>query len=100
MTTVVDCVKYLPTKSSIYACFACLWARKFPSFTAQVVGKIVQSFEDAVRSREYVKAELLLRFLVELANVHLVDEVQSTRWPTLKPNCAIGISLRISVINN
>eukprot|EP00438_Fugacium_kawagutii_P030364 Skav223247 [mRNA] locus=scaffold2231:483577:485202:+ [translate_table: standard] len=67
-TTILDCAKCLPIKLGIYAAWCSKMAEKHPKWAAALVKKTMEDLGSCVQAGNFVATQLLLRFLVFLAN--------------------------------
>ena len=74
-TTVLDCAKCLPTKLGIYAAWCAKMAEKHPKWAVAMINKTMEDLGTCVQAGHFVATQLLLRFLVFLANTGVLGVV-------------------------
>ena len=67
-TTVLECAKYLPIKLGIYAAWCAKMAEKHPKWAVTMINKTMEDLGECVQAGNFIATQLLLRFLVFLAN--------------------------------
>ena len=70
--TLIECAKYLPVKSGIYAAWLSKMAEKHPEWSAGVVSNSLEELRAAIQGGRTANTQLLMRFLVSLANTGVV----------------------------
>ena len=68
ITTVLDCARGLPIKLGIYAAWCARMAEKHPTWAVTLINKTMEETRSKVRTGDFAATQLLLRFLVFLAN--------------------------------
>ncbi|CAE7858821.1 unnamed protein product [Symbiodinium sp. KB8] len=89
--TLVECAKSLPVKSGIYAAWLSKMAEKHPEWSASVVSNSLEELRAAIQGGRTANTQLLLRFLVSLANTGVVGVNAALEF--LKEVMGIGQSL-------
>ena len=74
-TTVLDCAKCLPIKLGIYAAWCAKMAEKHPKWAVAMINKTMEDLATCVQAGHFVATQLLLRFLVFLANTGVLGVV-------------------------
>lgn len=74
-TTVLDCAKCLPTKLGIYAAWCAKMAEKHPKWAVAMINTTMEDLGKCMQAGHFVATQLLLRFLVFLANTGVLGVV-------------------------